>query len=307
MHHIEDRHLHLEVLPLVDVIHALRAVVSLGHHAHLHLGHLHAVALSEHRAEVVVARESAVGRDEEVAQIGGAVDVAGHGSDRIHKLTHFADGVADEHRHEVVAGLHAVDHTGRDGVDVLQHRRILYAVDIVGDDGLHLRRGEAGGELTGLLGVEASDGQIAEAFERHFLRMARAADYEHVAARHPAHLLEIVGDDHVAVRHYAFHGRDDVLLRDVDAELAYLRKEIRGRHRHYEGVGVGRHLVDVGGEVNPVGVEAYVGQIGWVVAVFPEFLYLVVAAEIPSDAVAVLKQKLGDGCRPASASENGYF
>ena len=85
----------------------------------------------------MVAREAAVGRHEQVAEIGGAAYVAvGHRGDGIDKTTHLPDGVADEHRHEIIAGFHAVDNSGADGIDILQHGAIFDSGDVIGDDGL---------------------------------------------------------------------------------------------------------------------------------------------------------------------------
>ena len=126
----------------------------------------------------MVARESRVGCDEQVAQVDAVADLARTGVDGVDEALHLADGVADQHGQEVVAGLEAVDDAGGDGVDVFEDGGVLYAVHVAGGDGVGVLALDAAGEVGGAVDVLAADGEIAGAREGHFLGVAGAAYYQ---------------------------------------------------------------------------------------------------------------------------------
>ena len=67
------------------------------------------------------------------------------------------------------------------------------------------------------------------------------------------------------------------------------------------------NLIQIAGEENLIDIESYTGQIGRVVLQPFEVFNTVVATHIPSDVVRVSHHNLGDGCCPASASDNCYL
>ena len=192
-------------------------------------------------------------------------------------------------------------------VDVLEHCGVFYPFHVGRDDGLHPFSGEVGGELSGLARVVGADGEVAQAFEGHLLRVARAPDHHQVAfvASEAAH--EIVRNDEVGVRHHPFHGRHYLLCGDVGGDLLGLGLEIGRGDGHDERVGVQARLVDVGGEVDAGRVEAHVGEVGRVAPVFYEVVDALAPAEIPYQAVRVVEQELGEGGGPAPGAYHRYF
>ena len=88
---VEDGHVHVHAP--VYFLHALRAEVPLGNHFHLYLCTLHAVSLSNHRAEGAVAREVGVGRHELVAHVDRVHDVSLHRVDGVEKTVHLLYGI----------------------------------------------------------------------------------------------------------------------------------------------------------------------------------------------------------------------
>lgn len=121
---------HIDVHAAVYLFHTLRSEVAFGYHFHLYLRTLHAVALANHGAESAVAREIAVARDEQVAEINRVVDAALHWMYGVEEARHLLNGVGHEHGLEVVAELQTAANACRYGVDVLQDRRIFDADDI---------------------------------------------------------------------------------------------------------------------------------------------------------------------------------
>ena len=76
----------------VDVLHTLRAVISLGYHFHFYLRRLHGVTLTNHLPKHTVAREVGVTRNKEVAQINTVVNIALNiYTDAIMRLPDFAE------------------------------------------------------------------------------------------------------------------------------------------------------------------------------------------------------------------------
>ena len=65
---IEDGH--VDMIALVEQLHAVGAVVAFSYHLHLELSSLDAISLTYHRTEDSVAGEVGVHRHEQVAQIG---------------------------------------------------------------------------------------------------------------------------------------------------------------------------------------------------------------------------------------------
>ena len=156
----------------IDFLHALGAEISLCNHLHLYLCTLHAVTLAYHGSEGAVAREVAVSRHEQVAEVDRVVHASLDGVHGSEEAVHLLHGVRHEHRLEVVAILQSSTDTGSNGVNVFEHGRVLDADHVARGLGLDkLACQTVVGKGLGFLGVTASHGKVAESFERHFLGM----------------------------------------------------------------------------------------------------------------------------------------
>ena len=291
----------------VDFLHALRTEISLGNHFHLYLRRLHRIALSDHRAKGAVAREVRVAGHQQVADIHAVVDAALDGMDGCQEARHLLHGIRHEHRLEVVAILQARADAGGDGVDVLQHTRVLNADDVEAGLCLDILAREHLSESLGLLLVRAAHGEIAQPLERHLLGMAGTADARQVVVGHIVHLMEILRAREILIGHDAFDGRHYKLVAQACLQLAKMVFQIgRGGDKHQRVVSL-HYLVDIAREADLVDVEADTRQVGRVVAHAPEVLYTVVAAHIPPDVVRMPHHDLGYGRRPTTTANNGYF
>ena len=200
-----------------------------------------------------------------------------------------------------------MDYAGGDGVDVLEHGGILYAVQVRRRDGVRVARPQAAREVLGVVYVVAAYRQVRRARQRHLLGVARAGHHQHVVARYVELADHVVRDELVLVGHYALHGRHHGFLADVHGHLAHVVLEVGRRGGYQQGVGVGADLVDVRGEEYAVHVELHVGQIRRVVAQAHKLLNAVVAAHVPVYAVLGLQQQFGQRCGPAAAAQYRYF
>ena len=123
---IEDRH--VDMIALVDDLHAVCAVIAFRYHLHLQLSCLDRISLPYHRTEDTIAREIGIHGHEQVAQICRVADMAFFRLHGIEEALHLLHCICHEHSLEVIALLESMTDTGSYGIHILQHRRILYAL-----------------------------------------------------------------------------------------------------------------------------------------------------------------------------------
>ena len=165
---VENRH--VDAVAFVYFIDALCAVVSFCNHFHLHHRRFDRIAAAYVGAEIVVAGEFGVCRDEKVAKIHGVADVALAGAGGGEEAFHLADGVACDHGEEVVAVFQAVDYASADAVNVFKHGAVFNAGNVARHYGAQRRTLKAWGECGGKRRVEAANGEVGGGREPLLLR-----------------------------------------------------------------------------------------------------------------------------------------
>ena len=291
---------------LVDVLHALRGKVTFGYHLHLELRTLHAVALTNHRAEDAVAAEVRVARHEQVARIDALRDAAVDGMHGVEEALHLLNGITDEDSLEVVAVLQSVTNACCNGIDVLQDAGILDAYHVVTRLGLHIIAGKHLGKRQSLLLVSTTDGQVSETVQGDLFGMTRSAKHGEVILRHVVHLVEVVGADEVLVGHDTLDGCHDELVAKADMEALQVSLQVRRRRDEDERLASLDDPVDVALEGNAVHVEVDAGEVCGIVSEALEVLDAVVSAKVPPDVVILLEEHLGNRRRPAAATQYCY-
>ena len=120
---------------MVDLIGIFHSVVALGHHIHLHKGASNGITLTYHATKEAVTAKSRIPRNEQIAQVGRLVDVAGDGVNSVHIALHLADSIAHQYTLEVVPIAQTMGDPCGDGIDVLEHSPILHSYDVLTDFG----------------------------------------------------------------------------------------------------------------------------------------------------------------------------
>ena len=109
------------------------------------------------------------------------------------------------------------------------------------------------------------------------------------------------------VGHDAFDGRDDELVLDFGLQLLQVRLEIGRRSDEYQRIGSLHYIVDVGAEIDTLGVEFDARQIGGVMAQPFEVGNAVVAPHVPIDRLGLVEHHFGNGSRPTTSAHDGYL
>ena len=306
---VERRRMQVDVVGaelLGDDVHTLRAEIALGDHLHLGLGRLDGIAPPDHGAKRVVARKARVARDELVAQIDRVEHVSPDRVEGIEECVHLLHGVGHEHGVEVVAKVERPADAGTDGIDVLQHGRILDADHVARGLGLDVMGAEHAAEGLGPRLVRTAHGQVGEALLGHLLGMGGSADAGQLALGHAKAPVDILREDRVLARHDSLDGRNDKLVAHGHAHLVEQFLRIRRRRDEEQRVVVGDDVVDVRREVYLRDVEGEVAEIARVVSEQLEAVDGNRAPHIPPYFVGVLHYHLGQGRSPTAATYDSY-
>ncbi len=303
VHRLGNGDVHLVLL--VQGVDALRPREALGHHVHLEDRRFHGVALADHRAERSVAAVRAVGRDEQVSEVGTALDVAVDLVNRREEPLHFLARVADKHADEVVPVPQTVRHPRRNRVHVLEHGRKFRPEDVVAG----LDPNEPGfqplGQPLGMRRSRAGHREVTQLLPGHLLRMARAANHADVLVRNVKLLVQVPGGNAVVLRDHPLDGRKHHLARHA-GDLAFLKDavQVQTRNGHHQDVAGIDHRLHVRGDLDFLAWETDALDVLRVVSVLRELVHRLLTTHPPMEGVDVVAQHLGDGCGPTSAAED---
>ena len=157
---------------LVDFLDTFRAIVTFGNHLHFNLRTLYGISFPYHRAECPVTAEVGVSRHQQVTEINRFIYVSVQRVYRIQETVHLLDSVGNQYSLEVIAVFQSAANTGGDGIHVFEYRTIFDTRYVVTNRGLDKTASQPAREDACFVFVGAGDGQIREAFQGYFFRVA---------------------------------------------------------------------------------------------------------------------------------------
>ncbi len=137
--------------------------------------------------------------------------------------------------------------------------------------------------------------------------MAGTCQYCDILSRDAIFLSEILRYNHVVIGYDAFDGGDDEFILNLGLQLLQMSLQIRGRCNEDERIGFFHDIIDVGVEVDALGIKFDARQVGRVMAKSFEVGDTVVSPHIPVYRLCLRQNHFCNGCSPTSSAHDGYL
>ncbi len=137
--------------------------------------------------------------------------------------------------------------------------------------------------------------------------MAGTCQYSNILSRDAIFLSEIFRDNQVVIGYNTFDGSYDEFILNLSLQFLQVNLQIRGRCNEDERIRFFHDIIDVGVEVDTLGIKLDARQVGRVMAKPFEVGNTVVSPHIPVYRLRLGQYHFGNGSCPTSSAHDGYL
>ena len=137
--------------------------------------------------------------------------------------------------------------------------------------------------------------------------MAGTCQYSNILSRDAIFLSEIFRDNQVVIGYNTFDGSYDEFILNLSLQFLQVNLQIRGRCNEDERIRFFHDIIDVGVEVDTLGIKLDARQVGRVMTKPFEVGNTVIASHVPIYRLRLGQNHFCNGSCPTSSAHDGYL
>ena len=193
-----------------------------------------------------------------------------------------------------------------DGVNVLQHRGVLRAVDVVGHLGAQIRARQHVCHVPGGLCAFRGQGEVTQALQGHFFRVARSHDYPKILVINSIGVVHELPHNLVAVGHNSFDGGKYFFPLQGNVQVFQRGFQKCRRNGQHNNVCVFYHGIQVRINGQVFCIERYIREVTGVVVEALDVQGHLRIPNPPAHVLVVVGQQLNECGGKTTAANDGY-
>ena len=219
---------------------------------------------------------------------------------------HFLNGIADQNRLEIISVPQAVANAASDGVDILQNRGVLRAVDVVGHLGAQVRARQHVRHVPGGLRALRGNGQVTEALQSHFFCVAGSHNYPEVFVINSVGVVHELTHNLVAVGHNSLDGGKHFFPFQGNVQVFQGGFQKRRRHGQHNNICIFHHGIQVRINRQVFRIELNIREVARIVVETLDVQGRLRIPNPPAHVLVVVGQQFDERGGKATAANDGY-